>query len=105
MKAQPEATPRETVAALLQRSGRDALPVRTTFVQTKSPDGVSLPGPLATFVRNGDELGLDLYLLVHSAASAAPWDVRLHAAVWTRGLCHTGRRISEFPGGNPQFCA
>lgn len=74
----------ETIGALLERSGRDYVPVRRSFVQRRSRGGGA--GPLAGFVRNRRGRALDLYLLAHAVASAPPYDVALPAAVWGRAL-------------------
>jgi hypothetical protein len=75
----------ETIQDLLARSRRQEVPIRWTFVQRGSR-GRPEPGPLAEFVGNHDERGLDLYLLVHAVASAKPWNVDLPAGVWARML-------------------
>lgn len=74
----------ETIHALLERSGRDALPLRRSFVQQRQRGGG--PGPLAAFVRTRRGLALDLYLLGHAVASREPFDVELHSRVWARAL-------------------
>jgi hypothetical protein len=79
------ATAHETIDALVTRSGREAIPVRRTFVQQKE-HGKSVPGPFAQFVSSNDRFGLLLYLLLLTCASAPPFDVGLHSAVWARGL-------------------
>jgi hypothetical protein len=76
-------TQQETIEDLLARSKRQEVPIRWTFVQRGSRWRPK-PGPLAEFVH--DERGLDLYLLVHAVASAAPWNVDLPAGVWARML-------------------
>ncbi|NYJ02228.1 DNA-binding transcriptional ArsR family regulator [Nocardioides thalensis] len=49
-----------------------------------------MPGPLHDLVRNHDERGLDLYLLLRAVVSSDEatdaWDVALDARVWARGL-------------------
>lgn len=75
---------RETVDALLERSGRDHVPVRRGFVQRRPKGGGA--GPLAPFVRARRGRALDLYLLVHAVASAPPYDATFPAAVWARAL-------------------
>ena len=85
-RLQPIASAHETVAALVTRSNRDAIPVRREFVQRKSGDGTSLPGPLAAFVRANDRFGLLLYLLLLTCASQKPYDVSHHSSVWARAL-------------------
>jgi hypothetical protein len=72
------------IKALLERSGRDAVPIRRAFTQVRVRGGGA--GPLAAFVRQRRRRALDLYLLVHAAASARPYDVTLEAAVWARML-------------------
>lgn len=85
----PPVTRRSTVTALADRARRGFVPVRRTFVQKTASaktraDGRS--GPLATFVRTGDDRGLDALLLVLTAASRDPWNVSLAADVWARAL-------------------
>jgi hypothetical protein len=75
---------RETVDALLQRSGRDSVPIRRSFVQAPGRGGGA--GPLAAFVSQRRARALDLYLLLHAVASAPPYDARFPAAVWARAL-------------------
>lgn len=48
------------------------------------------PGPISKLCSHHDDRGLDLYLLVHAAASAAPFDVVLPAPVWARSLGLSG---------------
>lgn len=77
----------ETVDDLLRTSGRSSksVPVRQVFVQ-QGRQRAPRPGPLAGLLRAHDERGLDLFLLHHAAASAAPWDVTRDARVWARAL-------------------
>jgi hypothetical protein len=75
---------RTAIGALLERSGRDALPLRRSFTQLRTRGGGR--GPLAAFVSGRRRNAFDLYLLAHAAASAPPWDVALDAAVWARLL-------------------
>ncbi len=70
------------IGALLQRSGRDALPLRRTFVQ--QGDAKKCGGPLSRFGKR--HVALDVYLLAHLLASQPPWDVELPAKVWARLL-------------------
>lgn len=79
------ATPHQTVDALVDRSGRTAIPIRRAFIQGKVASK-SVPGPMASFVANNDKFGLLLYLLLLTCASAQPYDVTLHSAVWARAL-------------------
>lgn len=74
----------ETIEALLERSGREEVPIRRTFVQRATRGGGA--GPLAHFVRNRRGRALDLYLLLHAVASAPPYDAAFPAAVWARAL-------------------
>ncbi len=76
------ATADETLADLLDRSGRTSVPIRRLFLQL--PD--NQPGPMTQFVVGRRPLALDLWLLVHAGASSAPWDVRQAAMTWARML-------------------
>lgn len=93
------ATPRETVAELLKTAGRNgpdaAAPVRRLFVQRGSQSAPEA-GLLAAFVRNGDQRGLDLFLLLKATASSPPFDSHRSAAVWARALLHSS------PSASPQ---
>jgi DNA-binding transcriptional ArsR family regulator len=82
--AEAPASQAETVAALLERSGRDALPLRRSFVQIRQRGGG--PGPLSAFVQGRRGLALDLYLLGRAVASQEPFDVAMPADVWIRAL-------------------
>ncbi len=75
----------DTVDAIADSTQREAFPLRHTFIQHKR-EGASVPGPLASFVSAGDRTGLLLYFLALTKASAEPWDVALHSAVWARAL-------------------
>lgn len=92
MQRRPTPTQQETIEDLLARSKRNAVPIRWSFVQ-RGTRMRPQPGPLAGFVGHHDERALDLYLLAHAAASAAPWNVDLPAGVWARMLGLEG------PGG------
>lgn len=59
--------------------------MRKTFVQ-QGTSRVRDPGPIATLCSNHDERALDLYLLVHAAAIAAPFDVTLPGLTWARAI-------------------
>lgn len=72
----------EAIAALLERSQREFVPLRRAFVQRRT--AAKGGGPLAAFTKR--EGALDLYLLLHALASRAPWDVVLPARVWVRLL-------------------
>ena len=76
------ATAAETLADLLDRSGRISVPIRRTFLQL--PD--KRPGPLAAFVAGRRPLALDMWLLLHAGASGGEWDVRQPAMSWARML-------------------
>ncbi len=96
MTADPIATPKETVRALLKTAGRipdGAAPIRRDFVQ-QGVQGHPEPGLLAQFVRNGDQRGLDMYLLLKAVASAPPYNSNRSAAVWSRALRHTAPTAS-----------
>jgi hypothetical protein len=86
----------ETIAAILAGSKRigEAVPVRATFVQ-QGRRGARTRGPLAAFVAGRDEVALDLYLLVLTAASAPPHDVVRPAEVWLRSLGRDPRSKSS----------
>ena len=84
-----EASPTETLEALLSRSGRESIPIRRSFVQIREPPGGA--GPLAAFVSGRQAISLDLYLLGRVVASREPFDVALPARVWARALGLGGR--------------
>ena len=91
------ATSKDTVKALLEAGNRlksGGVPLRKTFVQQGSR-AAPQPGPLAALVHNGDQRGLDTYLLLKAVASAAPFDSQRGAAVWARALRHTGMTANE----------
>ncbi len=90
------ATTRETVAALLESGNRlnSKVPLRRAFVQQGSQADPK-PGPLASLVHNGDQRGLDLFLLLKAVASAPPFNSRRSAGVWARALRHTGKTADE----------
>lgn len=79
-----EATSSETIAAMLERSNRDFVPIRRSFVQSPARGGGA--GPLASFVSQRRNRTLDLYLLLHSVASSPPFDVDFASIVWARAL-------------------
>jgi hypothetical protein len=67
------ATVSDTRAAILERSRRNATPIRKLFVQTPrslAQDPRDLSGPLSTFVKHRDRRGLDAYLLLLAATSS-----------------------------------
>ena len=79
------ASARETLEDLLTRTRRDAVPIRRSFIEI-SRGRESTPGPLAAFVTAKHPRALDLYLLLHSGAALAPWDVTQPAMSWARML-------------------
>lgn len=83
----PVTTGHQTVVAMAERSRRTFVPLRSRFVQAERTDAETpRPGPLATFMRAGDRRAMVAYLLVLTAASSEPWDVRHASAVWARAL-------------------
>src|SRR3954447_12115643 len=78
------ATPEETLSDLLDRSRRRNVPISRTFLQLPGPP--KQPGPIAAFVEGRRPIALDLWLLLHAGAAAAPWDVRQPAMSWARML-------------------
>lgn len=87
VKRNPTPEQRETVAALLEASGRRrrGVPIRSSFLQ-RGTQGRPEPGALAAMLRAHDERGLDLYLLFRALASSPPWDTARDARVWARTL-------------------
>ena len=83
----------EAIEALLERSGRDAVPIRRSFTQRRVRGGGA--GPLAAFVRERRRRALDLYLLLHALASARPYDVTLTSTVWARLLGLSGSSVGS----------
>ncbi|MDQ6883737.1 MAG: hypothetical protein M3077_05795 [Candidatus Dormibacteraeota bacterium] len=83
----PVVTSLETKEELLLKSKRKTkeVPIRNTFVQ-KGTRARPEPGPLATFVRNHDELGLDLYLLMLAVATHEPYALIQPAPTLARAL-------------------
>ena len=90
------ATPKDTVKALLESGNRlgGGVPLRKTFVQQGSRTAPQ-PGPLAQLVHNGDQRGLDTFLLLKAVASAPPFNSHRSAAVWARALRYTGVSADE----------
>lgn len=72
----------KAIAALLERSHRQFVPIRRMLVQRRT--AAKGAGPLAAFTKR--DAALDLYLLLHALASHEPWDVTLPARVWARLL-------------------
>ncbi|HUC14274.1 MAG TPA: hypothetical protein VMS00_07460 [Acidimicrobiales bacterium] len=91
---------RDTVEALLERSGRRTgrVNIRASFVQS-GPQREPIPGPIRDILRAHDERALDLFLLHRAVVSKAPEDDEgnpswhsypLDARVWARALAwHT----------------
>lgn len=79
------ATPDETLAYFLRRSGRNSFPFRRALVQVRRGRRLA-PGPLHLFAQQRRPLALDLFLLHGGLASAAPWDVRVTSMEWARML-------------------
>jgi hypothetical protein len=84
MDIEVAATPEETLLDLLDRSRRRNVPIRRSFLQLPGPP--KQPGPLAAIVKGRRPIALDLWLLLHAGAAAAPWDVRQPAMSWARML-------------------
>lgn len=82
-KAPPVATQADTINDLLDRAKRSFVPIRKSFVQQGSGK-VRERGPLGALLTHRDGRALDLYLLVHAAASAEPFDITLSGEVWAR---------------------
>jgi hypothetical protein len=80
-------TPKAALEAFLEGSGRhgEATPISKLFLQ-RSDGGKLTPSPLASLVRRHDNLGLTLYLLLVTAATAPPWDCTREAIGWARAL-------------------
>ena len=87
----PVATADQTIDGILEKAGRTHTPLRHTFVQQGSREDPE-PGPLKSFVTNGDQRALLLYLLAMGKASAGPWDTALAAAVWAPRAGHRATR-------------
>lgn len=83
------ASPHDTRMALVERSGRSFAVVPNAFVQNPNQSGPR-PGPLATFVRNGDHRGLNALLLLYTMVSSGDgdngWSTTLPLAVWARAF-------------------
>jgi hypothetical protein len=77
------ASPDETLAYLIERSGREHVPVARAFLQHARP---RKPGPCREFVNKRQPRALDIYLLLHGVASREPWDIALPAMVYGRAL-------------------
>ena len=79
-------TPEATLQYMLDKAQRKlGTPLRRGFVQGGTRHDPK-PGPLAEFVRNRDETGLDLYLLAKTLATKEPYRVIYSAGWWARAL-------------------
>jgi hypothetical protein len=81
------ATPDETLADLLsptRQRRRASTPIRRGFLQ--DTEGAGVEAPLQWFVTERRGRALDLLMLLHCTASAAPWDVAMPAMAWARAL-------------------
>ncbi|HXP18125.1 MAG TPA: hypothetical protein VN840_00635 [Streptosporangiaceae bacterium] len=87
MLSKPTREQQETIASLLEATGRRKreVPLRRDLVQ-QGTQRAPQPGPLREMVRRHDERALDIYLLLRAAASSEPWDVTRHARVWGRAI-------------------
>ncbi len=92
--ARKSASTDETIAKLLELSGRDHLPLARAFVQRRDARGKPVPGPLAKIMTAGHDRGLHQYLLLHAAASAAPWSVARDSRIWARALALDPGQVS-----------
>jgi len=77
----------DSVKAMLDRTGRSAVPIRRSFIQseTAGEDG-SRGAVLARIVHTRDVAALDAYLLIHAMASSEPFDTEYPAISWVRAL-------------------
>lgn len=91
--SEEKASSRETVEAILERSNRDFVPIRRSFVQASGHGGGA--GPLARFVNQRRGRALDLYLLCHAVASSPPYDASFASQVWARALGIEGKSGSS----------
>lgn len=82
----PSAPSRSTaIETILNSARRSGVPIRKSFVQQGHGQSTK-PGPLAGLVSRRDERGLDAYLLLHTAASAEPWDCTWPSSTWVHLL-------------------
>ncbi|MFJ5957005.1 hypothetical protein ACIQC5_13730 [Paenarthrobacter sp. NPDC092416] len=87
----PSATPDQTRAELLERTGRSAAPILKAFVQNPDRRIKDRSGPLSEFVRNGDLRGLRAFLLLHAMISSGgkdhhDWSTSLPIGAWARAF-------------------
>jgi hypothetical protein len=68
-------------------------PIRRALLQ--APGKRNTPGPMHQFVSGRRDLALDLYLLLHCGAAAAPFDVVMPAMAWARALNRPQTLTSE----------
>lgn len=77
----------QAVEAMLDRTGRRAVPIRRAFIQSEKPDAAGSRGALlARMVHTRDVAALDAYLLIHAMASSEPFDTEYPAVSWVRAL-------------------
>lgn len=76
------------VRAMLDGTVRKAVPIRTSFVQRKTPGEDGIRGSvLAAIVKSRSAYFLDAFLLVHALASSSePYDAVYPAQTWVRAL-------------------
>lgn len=76
----------ETRRYMLDKAQRRVgTPIRRSFVQGGTRHDPK-PGPLATFVSNGDNNGLNLYLLTLTLATKEPYHVIYASGWWARAI-------------------
>lgn len=85
VKQPPRPTQEQTIEAILRASDRNAVPIRTSFVQGRAGRN-PVPGPLSALVRRGRGSTLEQYLLLHAWASGGHFDVARDARIWARAL-------------------
>lgn len=86
-------TPEATLQALLEPVEREAVPIRSAFLQEYA--GARAPGPLHWFVRDRQRLALQQYLLLRSVALGGEFDKRLPNDAWARALGLTSRNAEQ----------
>lgn len=94
--AAPIMTQEETLNRMLAKAQRKTgTPVRRAFVQRGTRQDPK-PGPLATFVANADNNGLNLYLLLLTLATKEPYHVAYAGGWWARAIgVENDSRISK----------
>ena len=80
----------ETRVYLLARAKRPFAPIYKGFVQNPDKKIANRAGPLAQFVRNGDQRGLRALLFLHAIISSGEgdngWSTTLPLSVWARAF-------------------